>query len=304
MKSDRGLFVLFGLVPTFMSASAQSKPIGLAYQVTHVDHASPSISRDGKRIAYAAVIAGREQIFVMNLDGSDSIQVTHDDGDHNNPIWSTDDRRIAYGFSKDGKEAINVVNTTGGGEEQITPDDGQRYIHPDWSPDGSKIIYCSTDDLHPPLKNESNIYSIDLKSRTVTMLITGGTNTYASWSPDGRRIVFRKIIGNEMNSEIFVANSDGREERNLSSNPAFDGWPAWSPDGSHIAFASNRGGNYRIFLMNADGSNVRLLAATEGRATEPRWSPNEKTIYFTNCYSVAWGTDCEVFAADVDSNSH
>ena len=148
MKSDRGLFVLFGLVPTFMSASAQSKPIGLAYQVTHVDHASPSISRDGKRIAYAAVIAGREQIFVMNLDGSDSIQVTHDDGDHNNPIWSTDDRRIAYGFSKDGKEAINVVNTTGGGEEQITPDD--EIDSPDWSPNGSKIIYCSTDDLHPP----------------------------------------------------------------------------------------------------------------------------------------------------------
>lgn len=296
MKNHAAIFAV-----TLLLASAvawpQTKAISLAYQVTHVDQASPSISPDGKRLVYAALIAGKEQLFTMNLDGSEAAQITHDASDHNNPIWSPDGRRIVYSAESNGNEAIYIMNASGGGEERVTPDDQQKYIHPDWSPDSTKIIYCSTDDLHPPQKNKSNIYSIDLKTRKVTMLITGGTNTYASWSPNGQKIVFRKIIGTELNSEVFVANSDGTNLLNLSNNAAFDGWPAWSPDGSQIAFASNRDGNYRIYLMNADGSNVRPLARTEGRATEPRWSPDGKTVYFTNCYSVAWAGDCEVFAA-------
>src|SRR5262249_32814747 len=86
----------------------------------------------------------------------------------------------------------------------------------------------------------------------------------------------------EENSEVFVANSDGSNLRNLTNNPFFDGWPTWSPDGKRIAFASNRRGHgYQIFVMEADGSNVQLVANTEGRATAPRWSREGKTIYFT-----------------------
>jgi Tol biopolymer transport system component len=61
------------------NANAQTKPVSLAWQVTHVDQASPSISPDGKRIVYAVLISGKEQIFTMNLDGSNPVQITHDD---------------------------------------------------------------------------------------------------------------------------------------------------------------------------------------------------------------------------------
>jgi TolB protein len=99
----------------------------------------------------------------------------------------------------------------------------------------------------------------------------------------------------EMNSEVFL--KDGDKEVNLSNHPAFDGWPAWSPDGKRIAFASNRNFNYQIFVMNADGSNVRLVANTEGRATEPRWSRDGSQIIFPICKKVDFGRDCQIYIA-------
>jgi len=281
-----------------LSVSAQRGAATLAYQLTHVDTGEPFPSPDGKKIVFEISIAGFYQLFIMNTDGSGPTQITHDPASHDTPSWSPDGHKIAYVSDRTGHSVIYMINPDGTGDERLT-DDHHEYIHPTWSPDSAKIIYCSDDDLKPPAKNASEIYSLDLKTRQATALITGGTNTYPSWSPDGKKIVFRRIIG-DMNSEVFVANSDGSGQQNLTNHTAFDGWPAWSPDGSQIAFGSNRNANYQIFTMNPDGTNVRLVADTEGRATEPRWSPDGKTIYFTNCRKVDWGVDCQVFTAKLD----
>jgi TolB protein len=100
-----------------------------------------------------------------------------------------------------------------------------------------------------------------------------------------------------LNSEVFVADRDGSHQRNLTNHPAFDGWPAWSPDGRQIAFASNRNSSYQIFVMNADGSDVRLVANTEGRGTAPKWAPDGKSIYFTNCINRDLAVSCEILVA-------
>jgi TolB protein len=288
--------VLLSFVPTDCFAQRRGATT-LAYQLTHVDTGEPFPSPDGKKIVFETSIAGFYQLFTMNPDGSGQAQITHDAANHDTPAWSPDGRKIAYASDKGGHSAIYIINVDGTGEERVS-DDKHSYIHPNWSSDSSRVIFCSDDDLKPPAKNASEIFSVDLKSRQVSTLISGGTNTYPSWSPDGKKIVFRRMLG-EMNSEVFVANADGSDVKNLSNHPAFDGWPAWSPDGRQIAFSSNRNANYQIFIMDADGTNVRLLANTEGRATEPRWSPDGKNIYFTICRKVDWGVDCQVFAAQV-----
>ena len=63
------------------------------------------------------------------------------------------------------------------------------------------------------------------------------------------------LVASLSNSEVFVMNADGSSMRNLSNNPAFDGWPRCSPDGKRIVFGSNRENktDYEIYLMNADG---------------------------------------------------
>jgi len=292
------LLLLQMMVTASMAEAQQGQRPTLAYQLTHVDQGEPFFSPDGKHVVYETTVAGIQQIFIMNADGSKPVQITHDAVSKDSPAWSPDGKKIAFVSDKDGDESIYIVNPDGTGEERLT-DKQHKFIHPNWSADSRKLIFCSDDDLQPPRKNDSEIYVLDVQTRRLSTVISGGTNTYPSWSPDGSKIVFRKMLG-EMNSEVFVANADGSGQRNLTSHPAFDGWPAWSPDGKQIAFASNRRANYQIFVMDADGGNVKLVANTDGRATEPRWSPDGKRIYFSNCRPVDWGFDCEIFVAELD----
>jgi TolB protein len=292
-------FLVLALLALPLLAHGAERPLSIPIQITHAQNMDSSPSPDGKRLVYIMVIAGKEQLFSMNVDGSDSTQLTRDDADHEDPSWSPDGKRIAFVLIAGGKNRIAVMNIDGSNVEVLTPPE-QNTIHPNWSSDSKQIIYCTNDDLKPPAKNTAEIYSIDLETKKVTPIITGGINTYGSWSPDMRQIVFRKIIGEE-NSEVFLANANGSNQRNLTNNPFFDGWPAWSPDEKLIAFASNRRGHgYQIFVMNPDGSNVRLVANTEGRGTAPRWSPDGKAIYFTNCVEKDYGADCEVLSAQLN----
>jgi len=75
--------------------------------------------------------------------------------------------------------------------------------------------------------------------------------------------------------------ADGTEQVNLTNNAAFDGNPAWSPDGKKIAFTSRRDEEEsEIYVMDADGGNVRRLTRSPGYDEHPTWSPDGKKIAF------------------------
>jgi len=281
------------------SAQTPKGPIGIAYQFSHSVNDSPSFSPDGEEMVFISVVAGKEQLFRMRLDGTQVTQLTRDDADHEDPAWSPDGERIAFVLIRNGLEQIHLMHGDGTGVEPLTPAE-VKTIHPNWNPDGRSIAYCTDDDLKPPKKNPAEIYSIEVGSGKITKLIEGGVNTYPAWSPDGKKIAFRRMLG-ETNSEVFVANADGSDARNITNDPAFDGWPAWSPDGTKIAFASNRGGSYEIYVMNPDGSGVRKVANNEGRATAPQWTKDSKNIFFPMCKKVDFSFDCQIYAVKLDA---
>jgi TolB protein len=296
MLKEIALLSLLGVATV---VSAQDRPITLAYQVTHSVNMDPTFSPDGTEMVYISIIDGKEQLFRADIAGRHSKQLTHDDADHEDPAWSPDGKRIAFVLIKGSVEQIHLMNADGTNVEPLAPQD-HRTIHPSWHPDGRSVVYCTDDDLKPPKKNDSEIYSIDIQTKKVTTLIAGGVNTYPVWSPDAKKLVFRRMIG-ETNSEVFVANADGSEARNVTNDAAFDGWPAWSPDGSKIAFASNRNRNYEIYLMNPDGSGVQKVANSEGRGTAPKWSRDGRTVYYTICKKVDLSFDCQIYAAKLDA---
>jgi TolB protein len=75
------------------------------------------------------------------------------------------------------------------------------------------------------------------------------------------------------NYEIYVMNADGSNQTRLTNNPASDGWPCFSPDGTKIAFESLRDGDFEIYVMNADGSNQTRITNNPAYNGHPSWGP-------------------------------
>ena len=250
-----------------------------------------------------------DEIYMMDADGSNPVNLTkHSAGDYS-PAVSPDGTRIAFSTRRDGNLEIYMMNAHGSNPANLTKHPAEDVGAPAWSPDGKKIafsrggqiggqIYVMNADGSNPvnLTNEpgfddftpawspdgtkiafsrsGQIYVMNADgSNPVNLTNHQGYDFAPTWSPDGTKIAFTKSV--ESVYEIFVMNADGSDPVNLTNNPdSYDWWPAWSPDGTRIAFASRRDGNDEVYVMNADGSNpVNLTNDPDWQDWLPAWSP-------------------------------
>ena len=127
-----------------------------------------------------------------------------------------------------------------------------------------------------------------LTTKKVQLNTNEGTWMNVDVSPDGRRIAF------DMLGDIYVMSIEGGTPTRIAEGLAYDQQPRWSPDGSMLAFVSDRGGGDNIWLMGADGSNKRALTKEDFRLlNQPSWSPDGRYIvakkHFTTGRSLGTG---------------
>jgi len=174
--------------------------------------------------------------------------------------------RIALAMTGRGPHEIAVVDMDGGRTSVVTKM-GSDSLLPAFSPTGAEIAFTSY------LRNNPDLYVVSAgggRARRVSKAT--GLNTGAAWGPGGR--VLALTMSYEGNSEIYkIDPSEGRVEARLTNNPAIDSSPCFSPDGSQIAFVSNRQGSPQIFVMSASGGGAKRVTFQGKYNQTPRFSP-------------------------------
>lgn len=238
------------------------------------DSSLPQVFGLPGRFAFTSDRVGDFEIYTMNPDRSHLIRLTNAVGDDVSPIWSPDGRRLAFSSNRDGNGNIYVINPDGTAERRLTSAPGDEILGA-WSPDGSQIAYTDARNVIHTIRSDGTA------DRTVA-LDAGGVTAYGpgvyGWFPAGDEllIVFDTSSGGGQLDVYRLRIADGHVTA-LTSTPGDDGTPVMSPDGSKIAFESDRDGGC-LYVMDADGTNVARLTTGCSKGFPKAWAPDGTLI--------------------------
>lgn len=289
--------------PTEQQVREIMKLTGEIYHVTQLtrskaDCSSPAFSPDGKHIVYVSLAQGLiGKIYIMDPDGKNKKLLTPENYSDFTPSFSPDSKKIIFssGVKREDeivKRGIYTMDIDGQNRKLLIKNPLLRS-KPIYSPDGSKIIY----EVQSAVARQVVIADVDASvspaSRHQRNLFSQSesTNGWVNFSPDGKRIVFTTTIGR--NLEIYSANIDGSNRIRLTENPAIDYMPAYSHDGTKIAFVSTRiNENPEIYIMNSTGKKQQRLTNSKGEDVSPSFSPDDKKIVFASVRNSSYRQIC------------
>ena len=250
---------------------------------TNLTEPGEVIPLDGRILFSRASTAANHSLYIMNADRSALRRLTYFSEGAFAADWSAVSNKIVF-YSHIGNDTwgLSTMDIDGSNRLILLNNQGILNHQPSWSPDGSRIVYCSENN------NIREIWIINANGSNPERIETA-LGVCPDWSPDGNKIVFHSSW--DESSEIYTVNVDGTELQQLTNNNSSDRWPEWSPDGNQIVFTSNRDGNNEIYVMTANGSGQLRLTNNTNGDEEPKWSPDGNKIVFSYWTNNSSGYD-------------
>lgn len=280
--------IFYGTLPTTKDQKFEYKLVSTGTGRTTCAYMMP----DGKHVMYSSThLAGKEcppvpdkekmkkyvwpvydsyDIFIADLDGKVVKQVTNAKGYDAEPTISPKGDKVVFTSMRNGDLDLYVMNIDGSNVKQITKELG--YDGGAWfSPDGSKIVWRAS---RPTTDSAVKEYK-DLLKQGLVM---------------------------PTNMEVFTANADGSNVKQVTNLGKANWAPNWMPDGKRIIFASNheyeRGFPFNLYIVNEDGSGLEKISHDGGFDAFPMFSPDGKRILFSSNRNNGGTRETNMFIAD------
>ena len=300
------------------------------------ENAEAYFSADGKRLIFQSTRDGREcdQIYTMNVDGSDVRMVSTGDGRTTCSYLFPNGRRILYSSTHLGAKQcpprpdfsqgyvwavydtfdIFTAKPDGSGLKQLTSTPGYD-AETTITRDGKKLVFTSKRD------GDLDIYTMDANGKNVKRLTSElGYDGGPFWSYDGKQIVYRAYHPQSEKEkadyvallkqnlirptvlDIWVMNADGTNKRQVTHLNKASFAPYFFPDGKRIIFSSNaadpKGRDFDLYMIKSDGTGMERVTYNDTFDGFPMFSPDGKTLVFASNRKAKARGDTNIFIAD------
>jgi TolB protein len=226
------------------------------------------------KIAYVRQEGRVKEIWMMDYDGENARQITHDRSLALSPTFAPWGSEVAFTTFKRGNPDLYLFDMGRGASYPFSTRPGLNTA-PCYSPDG-KWIACT-------LSRDGNaeIYLISRDAQTAKRLTRNTViDTSPSFSPTGREIAF---TSNRTGSpQVFVMDAEGLNQRLLTIEGSYNDSPQWSPKGDKICYAARHDGIFDVIVMDSNGSNPTQITSNAGHNENPHWSADGRKIVFSS----------------------
>jgi len=321
MKSFLILSCLFVTAVSFGQETPKKKlQPGDLYKLKSVS--DPVLSPEGQWVAYvvtsidSAKDKRNSDIWMVSLDGQQTMQLTNSPDGETSPNWSPDGRYLSFVSSRFGlkKSQVWIMDRKGGEAKKLT-DLKADLTDYKWSPDGKKLVLVIRDlpdtsktktpkpieidrfrfkqDVQGYVQERySHLYLFDLATKKLDTLTRGKFNeAQPEWSPDGNQLVFVSNRTAEPdknnNNDLWIVDAkNGAIPKQLTTWTGSDSNPKWSPDGKTIAYVRSTSPTFSMYEQNVlaaiskEGGEPNVLTLSLDRpVSNPEWSSDSKVIY-------------------------